>query len=258
MAMLNKYKFNYFKKLLGFYWQELNAYPFRRIAYILDPILEFIPIMFLMSIVSQSPLFVYSTKEIYLYYFFVWGLFYNLSQDSKLFQEFYYGQIANRLTKPLTLTKNYFYEIIANKIISLMFLGLLVIILGLIFIGPISLFGILFYILGIIMISFLVISLLFASFWLGKNYGIMMLIGIIINFTSGRILPLDLFPEIIQKIFLILPFNLMVYTPAKIYLGQLTPSIWIVLQYFVWIFVFYTLARFLEKKGLKKYEGYGG
>jgi ABC-type uncharacterized transport system permease subunit len=258
MDMLNKYHFSYFKRLLAFYWQDLNAYPLRRIAYIFWPILEFIPIMFLMGIISQSSLFTYSTKEIYLYYFFVWALFYNLNQHWNLFEEVYYGKIANRLTRPLTLTRNYFYDIIADKTINLMFLMSMVILLGIIFIGPISLFGILFYILGIIMISFLIVSLLFASFWLGKNFGIIAFFGLIIDFSAGRILPLDLFPEIIQKIFLVLPFNLMVYTPAKIYLGQLTPNIWIILQYAIWIFIFYALARFLEKKGLRKYDGYGG
>lgn len=256
--MLNKFNLKYFLKTLQFYWQDLNAYPFRRIAYILSPILEFIPIMFLMSIISQSPLFIYSSKEIYLYYFFVWGLFYGVGDQWSIFEEVYYGQIANRLTRPLSLTQNYFYNIFSKYLIPLIFILFFVIMAGLIFIGPISLLGILFYILGIIIMSFLVVALQFSSFWLGKNFGVISLIGMIINFSAGRFLPLDLFPEIVQKIFLILPFNLMVYTPAKIYLGQLVPNIWIVLQYILWIIIFYALAKFLEKKGLKKYDGYGG
>ena len=146
MVMSNKFHFNYLKKLISFYWQDLNAYFFRKVSYFLWPILEFLPIMFLMGIISQSPAFTYTSKEIYLYYFFVWALFYNVNQHWQLFYEFYYGNIANRLTRPLTLTKNYFYNIIADKIVSLSFLMLLVSLLGLIFIGPVSLLGILCYI----------------------------------------------------------------------------------------------------------------
>ena len=92
--MSNKFHFNYLKKLISFYWQDLNAYFFRKVSYFLWPILEFLPIMFLMGIISQSPAFTYTSKEIYLYYFFVWALFYNVNQHWQLFYEFYYGNIA--------------------------------------------------------------------------------------------------------------------------------------------------------------------
>lgn len=81
----------------------------------------------------------------------------------------------------------------------------------------------------------------------------------IFDFLAGSLLPIDLMPDFIKKIGLILPFQFWIYFPIKIYQGSLSSdeiSKGLVLC-FVWIFILFFSARYLWRKGIKNYEAIG-
>ena len=90
--------------------------------------------------------------------------------------------------------------------------------------------------------------------------GVMGTIFLTMSFLSGSWIPLNLFPDIVQKIFYFLPFQYMRYFPAITYLGKTNTSqlVFGFLISILWIITFYFLFKFLYKKAIKSFEGQGG
>jgi ABC-2 type transport system permease protein len=59
------------------------------------------------------------------------------------------------------------------------------------------------------------------SFWVENTYGIRFTMRVIMEIVGGAIIPLSFFPDVLQKIFLLLPFPFLIYLPMKIYLGKI-------------------------------------
>jgi ABC-2 type transport system permease protein len=98
-----------------------------------------------------------------------------------------------------------------------------------------------------------------STFFLGFIMGLNFLMGTIINFLSGYLAPLDLFPAYIFKILEVLPFKFIMYVPISIIQGKMKPiEVW--QNYLigcVWIIVLFFISNYLYKKGLEKYEAFG-
>jgi ABC-2 type transport system permease protein len=97
------------------------------------------------------------------------------------------------------------------------------------------------------------------SFWIENTYGIRFTMRVIMEVLAGAIIPLSFFPEILQKIFLLLPFHFLIYLPMKIYLGkilliQAPPEL---LKEIGWITGFGLLNLFIWKKGVRQYVAHG-
>lgn len=58
------------------------------------------------------------------------------------------------------------------------------------------------------------------GFWFIKTRGLRMLLGILQNLFAGTFIPLTFFPELLQKVFLFLPFQFTTYVPIKVFLGS--------------------------------------
>lgn len=58
-----------------------------------------------------------------------------------------------------------------------------------------------------------------AAFWLTKADGIRHVYGLIAQIFSGSLIPLVLFPEILQKLLFFLPFQYTLYVPAMVWTG---------------------------------------
>jgi len=108
---------------------------------------------------------------------------------------------------------------------------------------------------------FVTISLLLGSlsFWMINASPLFNIREVLITFMTGALVPINFFPETIQHIFSLLPFQYLVFTPVNIYLGKLSngeifKAISILL---FWTVVNGSIAIFVWKKGLTKYEGVG-
>jgi ABC-2 type transport system permease protein len=77
--------------------------------------------------------------------------------------------------------------------------------------------------------------------------------------VGGAIIPLSFFPQILQKIFMLLPFPFLIYLPMRIYLGkipvsQVHPEL---LKEGGWILGFALLNVLIWRKGIRQYVAMG-
>lgn len=98
------------------------------------------------------------------------------------------------------------------------------------------------------------------TFWVGK---VLTLRDNIMNLTflfGGQLLPINMFPKIIQKISMFLPMQYIYYFPARVLSDNfsITELLFYIKIEIVWIFVFSILINVLWKKGTKRYCPQGG
>ena len=97
------------------------------------------------------------------------------------------------------------------------------------------------------------------SFWVENTYGIRFTMRVIMEVVGGAIIPLSLFPQILQKIFLLLPFPFLIYLPMRIYLGKIPmgqlPGEF--LKEAAWIVGLALLNMIVWKKGIRQYVAMG-
>lgn len=97
------------------------------------------------------------------------------------------------------------------------------------------------------------------TFWMTENAGLVNTYWSIAMVFSGGYAPLTFFPHWFQVIANVLPFSYTRYFPMLIYLKKISGLEilkGISLQV-IWIILLYFIARFLWRKGIKRYEGVG-
>lgn len=77
--------------------------------------------------------------------------------------------------------------------------------------------------------------------------------------TGGKLMPLSLFPEWIQRVMQYLPFHFLTYTPLSALLGQPTflPYEYGLGVSLLWLGFAILVMRWLWTRGMKTYEGFG-
>lgn len=178
----------------------------------------------------------------------------------------YSGEISNYLLKPINLFGYLGIEEIADKLKNAGFLVIETIILFLIF-KPIIYFPdfntlmlfLAWSILGVLLNFF--ITLLFGAFgfWSPETWGPKFLFFMILNFTAGKLFPLDILPEVIQKILYFTPFPYLSFVQIQLFLERLSPQEIIMqsIALLFWVVFLGGMAILLWRKGLKSYESAG-
>lgn len=96
-----------------------------------------------------------------------------------------------------------------------------------------------------------------AAFWIERAVAIEQFWYLFLLFLSGMIAPLEIFPPLLREIVLWTPFPYVIYFPAAILVGlpvQLGRGLLVMLA---WGAIFFSLNRWLWRKGLKRYSGMG-
>lgn len=101
------------------------------------------------------------------------------------------------------------------------------------------------------------------GFWLVKADGVRRMILIFRDVLAGTLVPLTFFPEILQKVFLFLPFQFMTYVPVRVFIGSYdlagismsVPEV-VGLQA-VAVLVMFGLSEVLCRLGVRKFTGVG-
>ncbi len=85
------------------------------------------------------------------------------------------------------------------------------------------------------------------------------LLGILLPFASGNILPLDVFPHQIREILIRLPSAYLVYHPSCIMSGMYTwrEFIGLIIEALLWLLLFIFIVWRVWSKGKKSYEAIG-
>jgi ABC-2 type transport system permease protein len=98
------------------------------------------------------------------------------------------------------------------------------------------------------------------AFWTSRLDAINQGYFVIVLFFSGRLAPLDLFPQLVQRAADILPFRWMLAFPVELLLGRLTPRellIGLGAQLF-WLIAGYLFVHFIYRAGIRRYAAFGG
>jgi len=78
--------------------------------------------------------------------------------------------------------------------------------------------------------------------------------------AGGHLFPLDILPPALAQVLSFTPFPYQMYFPVSIYLGRTTGSaVWqgLLVQAF-WVVASYVLARWVWRRGIRRYAAFGG
>jgi ABC-2 type transport system permease protein len=179
------------------------------------------------------------------------------------------GDLSNYLLKPINYFKYWFTRDISSKALNLIFAFFETIILYLILRPPFFFqtnpFYLLAFLVSLIVAVLLFFSILFlinmVAFWLPEmGWAFQFLFIVIIGeFLSGSLVPLDIFPRVIQNVIYALPFPYLVFFPLQIYIGKIS-AIAVANGLAIsigWLIVLLTLIPIVWQKGLKRYAAEG-
>ncbi len=78
--------------------------------------------------------------------------------------------------------------------------------------------------------------------------------------AGGHLFPLDILPPWLALLLRFTPFPYQLFFPVSIYLGRVTgPELWLgLLIQLSWLLIFYTLARTIWNRGIRRYTAVGG
>lgn len=180
------------------------------------------------------------------------------------------GNISMRMIKPININTSYLAMEFGTKIIAFCFIFIPVIcgieIYRCFYTGEIqfNVGTLLIYLISILisyLLSFYIKSIFgYIAFFVTNIWGVNILKESIIKFFSGAIIPIAFFPNLIQKIFSILPFASLNYTPVMIYMNKYSGANIvkaIALQVF-WLVVFFIIVQIIDNKSRKYLSIQGG
>lgn len=177
------------------------------------------------------------------------------------------GTLSGELIKPIhPMLTNALVNNISFKGLTIMGLAPIWIILFFLFrpdFSHVTLTGILIAIPAMIMgffIGYLLSAAITAlAFWTTRVYSIHEFYYALILLFSGQFVPLTLMPKVIQDIAQYLPFQMLIYFPVQLILGNLS-SAQIIQGYlvgFVWLIVSITLFNWIWRNGVKRFSAVG-
>jgi len=171
------------------------------------------------------------------------------------------GALTIPLMRPFNIFKFFFIRDLADKLFNLSFMFIELPLIYFVFHPPIFLQTNAFYLLCAMssilcaIFIFFYINVIFGSlaFWTRDIWAPRFLLMVIMEFATGAMFPLDMLPEMWQKIMLLTPFPYLLYVPLKIYLGQ---NISLIPQ-FIWVIFLGLITKIIWQKGLSRYEAEG-
>lgn len=183
--------------------------------------------------------------------------------------DIYRGDIMNHLLKPISYFKYWFTRDLSSKGLNLIFAATEFLILFIILRPPFFLqtqpLNLFVFLISLILAMFIFFNLLFITssvpFWAPElGWGSHFLVTvIIIEFLSGSLFPIDILPETIQNVLLLLPFPYLIFFPIQVYLGKVTGGSLIggIAVALFWAITLWLIMNFVWKRGLKAYQAHG-
>jgi ABC-2 type transport system permease protein len=98
------------------------------------------------------------------------------------------------------------------------------------------------------------------AFWLLEISTFIFILFAFEYLASGHLFPLDILPPVLKQILFLTPFPYQMYFPISVYLGKAAGAeLWrgLIIQ-FLWVIAAYVFARFMWRRGIKKYSAFGG
>jgi ABC-2 type transport system permease protein len=183
-----------------------------------------------------------------------------------LAREIYSGHISMMLLKPHNIFLGFATAELADKARNLIFSLLEAVILYFIFKPdfvvpslPIMSIFILWALAGAVLHFFITIIFGSIGFWSPDSWGPKFLFFMIVDFTAGKLFPLDILPPVIRKLLFFTPFPYLSYAQTQLFLGRLSPQ-----EIFLstgalgmWLLGSYWLMMFIWQRGIRSFEATG-
>lgn len=263
-----------YRQIFRISFQQELAYRSKFVVLRMRNILQIILVFFLWDSVFNEPgreLFGYDRVKILTYVFGILVVR-SIVLSAKSFDvggEIARGDLTNYLLKPLSYIWYCFVRDISNKALHLGFSVMEIVVLYLL-LRPPFLFQTNYFYLGTFGLSLAIAVLLFfvilylialVAFWMPVAIWPVqfLFVSVMVEFLSGAVFPLDVFPASIQRVLYLTPFPYLVFFPLQIYLGKLSSGF--VLRGIVvamgWLVGFYWMLTRTWRMGLAVYRAEG-
>jgi len=254
--------------------QSEFAYRLNFIMWRVRNVIQILLMFFLWTTVFSNPdtvLFGYNQGKIITYVFgvLVVRAIVTSTRVMELAVDINRGDLSNFLLKPIGVFKYYFARDVASKVLNLSFAVIEIGILVLIFKPEIliqqNILLVLLFVYSLIVsvILFFELALLtgMIPFWMpeaGWSAQFLFMV-IIVEFLSGGVFPLDVFPKLIVNVLHAFPFPYLIFFPLQVYLGKLTMTAVVggVIVSTVWAVILYFLIKHFWNKGIVRYSSEG-
>lgn len=259
------------------YWQlfrvTLDQYFVYRLNFILwrlRVVLNLLLIYFLWSslFLQSKQLFGYSQSTMLSYVLLI-SILSDIVFSSKIHEvgvEIMMGDIINKLLKPLSFFKYVITREIADKAINVACCILEIAVLFLLLQPKVAapqhagamVIALLFLGIGICMSFFLSFCVSMIAFWSNEIWAPRFIYFMMVFMLAGNYFPLDILPDTLYNILLYTPFPYFIFMPVHIFLrGYTSMSFFHAGIALLWTVIFYFLAMYLWKRGMKEFSFYG-
>lgn len=208
--------------------------------------------MFTYLLMSQGLLMVFSFRN---------------APERMISQKIRQGDIALELIRPVRFTLARFFEDLGDSVMNIGLAFLFVIICAYClseFIMPDNIGAILLFLLSscfsYLIMFFISVMAGYLTFFTMNFWGIYNAKKAIVDFLSGALIPIALFPESVQRIFSFLPFKDIVYTPIMIFLEKYTmrECVMQLLLQCIWVFILMYLNEWIYRIAVRRISVNGG
>lgn len=175
------------------------------------------------------------------------------------------GALTIPLMRPIGIFRYFFTRDLADKLFNLSFIMIEIPLLLWLFRPPVFIqsdpYAISLFLCSLILaiLIYFFINIIFGSlaFWSRDVWAPRFLLMVVMEIATGAMFPLDMLPQVWQKVMLLTPFPYLLYVPLKVYLGQDPLLVSHLITSLIWTIVLGLLAHFIWQKGIKSYEAEG-
>jgi ABC-2 type transport system permease protein len=175
------------------------------------------------------------------------------------------GNIAYLLNKPYHYVTYQLSNSLGQIAVKFVLNGVAAIVIGLVYIGPLKGFAaaslpfvLLSILLGLLLNFFILAAVGLTAFWLEENRAFYWILQKLV-FMLGMFLPIEFFPEELERIVRTLPFPYITYGPAKLAVDfSSAKCVEILSMQAMYLLVFLAVSFLLYAKGVKKLNVNGG
>lgn len=256
--------------------QETTTYRANWVFYILGDVLaSFLSYyiwraVFLSSGEGSMNGFTMPQMVVYIFLMFLTGKLIGSGGTYDIGEEIRDGSIAMRIIKPISYNATFLFQELGNKILET---GILIIpmvfgveLVRFVLTGAVQ-FSILSFLLYLVscVLAYLInfffnICFGFIAFIIKYLWGANMMKNCIVGFLSGATIPFSFLPDALERVFVLLPFASLNYTPVMIYMGMysgVSLLYYMGLQLF-WVLFFWGLSKLLWRGSIKHLSIQGG
>lgn len=255
-------------------FQQEFAYRLNFIMWRVRNVIQILLIFFLWDTVFADPkrvVFGYDRGKILTYVFgiLIIRAFVLSARTVDVAGEISRGDLANYLVKPINYFKYWLTRDLSSKALNLAFAAVEFSILFLILKPPFffqaNLLSMLAFLVSVVLAILIFFTILFITsfvpFWAPEiAWGAQFIVvTTVIEFLSGALFPLDILPQVFQKVLSYSPFPYLLFFPIQVYLGKI-PGIEVfkgIVIAGIWVGILWCLMNVIWRKGIRVYQSYG-